>query len=71
MGGVFGPDIFSGDPFGPVGDKGGGDSAFVDPVFVFAEGSVGDVGPVFAVTDFGFRRAGHDAIASAEGVAIA
>lgn len=59
-----------GDAFGPVGDEGGGDAAFVDPVFVFAEGGVGDVGPVFPVADFGFRWAGHDAVAAAEGVAV-
>ena len=54
-----------------MGDEGGGDAAFVDPVLVFAEGGVGDVGPVLSVADFGLRWAGHDAIASAEGVAVA
>ena len=71
VGGLAGKGVLFGDSRRPMGDERGCDAAFVNPVFVFAEGGVGDVGPVFAVADFGFREARHDAIAPAEGVAVA
>ena len=55
----------------PVRDERCGDAAFVDPVLVFAERRVRDVGPAAAVGDESVRRAGHDAGAGAHGPAVA
>ena len=49
-----------GDAGGPVGDERCADAAFMHPVFVFAEGGVGDIGPGLAVGDVGVLGAGHD-----------
>jgi len=57
--------------FRPVGDERGRDAAFVDPVLVFSEGGVGDVGPIFSVSDFSLGEAGHDSFAPAKREAVA
>lgn len=55
----------------PVSDEWGADTAFMLPVFVFAEGCVADIGPAATVADVGISWAGHDAVALADGVAVA
>ena len=68
---IFGPFVLQCDSLWPMRDERGGDAAFVDPVLVFAEGCVGNVGPVFPVADFGFGRSGHDAVTPTERIAVA
>ncbi len=62
--------VFGFDAFGPVSDEGSCNAALVDPVFVFAERGIGCVCPAFAVGDVGICRAGHDAWAGDDGVAV-
>ena len=65
------PSVCFFDSFWPVCNEGGGDAAFVDPVLVFAEGGVGDIGPILTVTNVGLGWSRHDAHSLAEREAFA
>lgn len=63
--------FFGGDDGGPGDDQRGGDTAFVDPMFVFAEGGIADIGPGLAVGDVSIWGAGEDAVTGANGITVA
>ena len=54
------------DARGPVGNERRADSAFMNPMFVFAERCVADIGPVFSVGDISICRTGHDSFTACE-----
>ena len=63
--------LFGGDGGGPGDDQRGGDTAFVDPMFVFAEGGIADIGPSLAVGDVSIWGAWEDAVTGANGITVA
>src|ERR1051325_4856667 len=52
-------------------DQGRADAAFMDPMFVFAERSIADIGPILSVGDISVRRPGHNTDTATNPAAIA
>ena len=68
---IFHPDVLLSDTEWPVGDEGGRDATFMDPVLILTEGGVGDVCPVLAIGDVGLWRTRDDSGALPRGEATA